>query len=215
VVTVVGNDNPGMTRAYSSFRWSAAVVLAALVATPTALAARPSAPPGHSGTTQTKPANPPQSHSAQQNAQGVVQSLAGRTVVVRALDGSTVTVPVGPGTRVLVDGKLSALAAVKPGFVAIVKWQGGPWAQQLEAFDLSPSSGERLAVVKSVSAKGVVVTGANGGTVTIHANVRTRVFLDGKPSTLASIDAGFTLVTTAGATKGGKPAAELVFLRPS
>ena len=213
MVTVIGNDDAGMTHACSRFRWSAAVVLAALAATPTALAARPSTPPGKSGQTQTKPGGPPSSHSAHQNAQGVVQSLAGRTVVVRALDGSTVTVPIGPGTRVLVDGKAAALRDVKPGFVAIVKWEGGPWAQQLAAFDLSPASGERLAVVKTVSANGVIVTGANGGTVTIHANVRTRVFLDGKPSALANIEPGFTLVTTA--TKGGKPAAELDFLRPS
>ena len=147
--------------------------------------------------------------------QGLVQSVSAGAVLLKALDGSTSSIPVGPQTRVLVDGRLAPLSDVKPGFAAIVKWHGGKAAQQLEAFDLSAKSGERLATVESVSKTAVVVTGAGDGTVTIHANVRTRVFVDGKPSTLRSVKAGYTLVVLAGTAKGGKPAAELRFLTPS
>jgi hypothetical protein len=149
------------------------------------------------------------------NDQGLVQSVASAAVVLRALDGSTFSVPVASQTRVLVDGRLAPLSEVKPGFVALVKWEGGGAAQQVAAFDLSATSGERLATVQEVSKTSVMVTGASGGTVTIHANVRTRVFVNGKLSTLGSVKGGYTLVTGAGTSKGGRPAAELRFLSPS
>src|SRR5262249_46781744 len=116
---------------------------------------------------------------------------------------------------VLVDGRLGLLRDVKPGSVAVVKWEGGKAAQQFEAFDLSAKSGERLATVERVTRGLVAVTAATGGTTTIHANVRTRVFLDGKLTTRSSIKPGYALVATATTGKGGKPAAELLFLTPS
>lgn len=192
------------------------VLIAALAAGPPAGAAPPS------GTQSSKPAQsqgnpskPPQGHGPQETDQGVVQSVSASEVVLKTLDGSSVTVPVDGSTRVLVDGKLGTLQAVKPGFVAVAKWKAGKAAQQLQAFDLSAKSGERLATVKSVSSTRVVVTGANGGTVTIHANARTHVFLDGRPAALRSIDAGDTLVVTAATANHGKPAVELRFLSPS
>lgn len=192
------------------------VLTAALAAGPPAGAAPPS------GTQSSKPAQsqgnpskPPQGHGPQETDQGVVQSVSASEVVLKTLDGSSVTVPVDGSTRVLVDGKLGTLQAVKPGFVAVAKWKAGKAAQQLQAFDLSAKSGERLATVKSVSSTRVVVTGANGGTVTIHANARTHVFLDGRPAALRSIDAGDTLVVTGATANHGKPAVELRFLSPS
>jgi UDP-N-acetylmuramyl tripeptide synthase len=204
-----------MTGASKSLRWGLPVVLAvsaALAAGGPAGAAPPNGNP-HTPTTATKP---PQGRGGpQQTDQGVVQSVSANEVVLKALDGSSVTVPVDGGTRVLVDGKVGTLQAVKPGFVAVATWKAGKAAQALQAFDLSPKSGERLATVRSVSSTRVVVTGANGGTVTIHANVRTHVFLDGRPSALRSIDAGDTLVVTGATANHGKPAVELRFLSPS
>jgi hypothetical protein len=121
---------------------------------------------------------------------------------------------VGQGTRVLVDGRVAPLTDVKPGDVAVVKWKVGNPAQTFEAFDLAPGSGERLALVKSVGASTVVVAGASGGSQTIHANTRTRIYLDGKPTALHSIEPGDTLVLV-GVPKRGKPPAELAFLSPS
>jgi hypothetical protein len=196
---------------------AALVAGAALAAVSPAAGAPPASTPSGGGKpaqTQTNPSNG-KSRGAQVTDQGLVQSVSANAVVLKALDGSTANIPVGPQTRVLVDGRIAPLTDVKPGFVAIVKWEGGKSAQQLEAFDLSTKSGERLATVESVSKTAVDVTGASGGTVTIHANVRTRVFLDGKPSSLRNVKAGYTLVLRAGTTKGGKPAAELRFLTPS
>lgn len=208
-----------MSRAKDSFKCAAAAVLAAgaaLAAVSPASATRPStSPSGKPAQTHTSPSNAGKSRGAQVNDQGVVQSVAATSVLLKALDGSTFSVPVGTQTRVLVDGRLALLKEVKPGSVALVKWEGGKAAQQLEAFDLSAKSGERLATVQDVTRTSVAVTAASGGTVTIHANVRTRVFLDGKLSTLRSVKPGYTLVTTASAGKGGKPAGELLFLTPS
>jgi hypothetical protein len=192
------------------------VLAAALAAAVPAVAAPPSGNPSSNRPAQTtNPSKPPQSHGGQETDQGVVQSVSATEVVLKALDGSSVTVPVDAATRVLVDGKLSSLQNVEPGFVAVSKWKSGKAAQSLQAFDLSLKSGERLATVKSVSATRVVVTGANSGTVTIHANARTHVFLDGRPSALRSIEAGDTLVVTAATANHGKPAVELRFLSPS
>lgn len=208
-----------MTGASKSLRWGLPVILAvsaALAAGAPAGAAPPNGNPSSSGSHTPTTSKPPQSRGGpQQTDQGVVQSVTANEVVLKALDGSSVTVPVDGGTRVLVDGKVGTLQAVKPGFVAVATWKAGKAAQALQAFDLSPKSGERLATVRSVSSTRVVVTGANGGTVTIHANVRTHVFLDGRPSALRSIEAGDTLVVTAATANHGKPALELRFLSPS
>jgi hypothetical protein len=207
-----------MSGAANRLRCAAAAVLfgtAVLVATSPATAARPATvPSGKPAPTQTNPGNG-KGRGAQVNDQGLVQSVSANSVLLKALDGSTFSVPVGPPTRVLVDGRLAHVGDVKPGFVALVKWEGGRWAQQLAAFDLSAKSGERLATVESVSKTSVGVSAASGGTATIHVNVRTRVFVDGKLSALSNVKAGYTLVTTASTAKGGKPAAELFFLTPS
>ena len=209
-----------MGDARNRFKLAAAAALAgaALAAVSPAWAARPTSPPGKPAPTQTQ-TNPGngggKSRGAQVNDQGVVQSVAATSVLLKALDGSTFTVPVSRQTRVLVDGRLGHLSDVKPGYVALVKWEGGSAAQQLEAFDLSAKSGERMATVEGVTKTSVAVTGASGNTVTIHVNVRTRVFLDGRLSTLRSVKPGYTLVATASTGKGGKPAGELLFLTPS
>src|SRR4051794_15788972 len=129
-------------------RWIAAglTATAALSAAPAASAARPATAPAQGkpdpARTSPSPSHGAKSKGAQVSDQGLVQSVSAGAVVLKALDGSTFTVPVGARTRVLVDGKLAPLRDVKPGFVALVKWQGGNTAQQLAAFDLSAKSGE-------------------------------------------------------------------------
>lgn len=72
---------------------------------------------------------------------GIVQAVTTRTVVLRRLDGSTLTVPVDGKTKVLVDGKRATLADVEPGFVAVVVWRAGEPAQELRTFSLPPGYG--------------------------------------------------------------------------
>jgi hypothetical protein len=221
LVMIAGQDDVRMSGRPkgSRARFAAALVAgAALGAVPPAWASRPTTKPtapNKPPQAQTNPSNGGKSRGAQVTDQGLVQSVAAAAVVLKALDGSSFSVPVGPQTRVLVDGRLAPLSEVKPGFVALVKWEGGKAPQQLAAFDLSAKSGERLATVQGVTKTSVAVSGANGGTVTIHVNVRTRVFVDGKLSTLRSVTAGYTLITSASTSKGGRPAAELRFLSPS
>jgi hypothetical protein len=49
---------------------------------------------------------------------GIVQSVAPAAIVLRALDGTEVTVAVGPETRVRLNGRAATLAMVRRGFVA-------------------------------------------------------------------------------------------------
>jgi hypothetical protein len=76
-----------------------------------------------------------------QTRRGIVQAVSARTVVLRQLDGTTLTVPVDARTRVLVDGRRAQLADVKPGFVAVAVLTAGKPAQELRTFSLPLRSG--------------------------------------------------------------------------
>jgi len=65
---------------------------------------------------------------------GIVQSVGPATVVLRALDGSEVTVAVGPATRVRLNGRAATLAMVRRGFVAEAATTGNGPAVVIRAF---------------------------------------------------------------------------------
>ena len=54
-----------------------------------------------------------------------MQSVLADAVVLKALDGSSVRVPVGPKTRIFVDGKRALLGNVDAGLSAIAGCMGG------------------------------------------------------------------------------------------
>jgi hypothetical protein len=56
---------------------------------------------------------------------GVVQAVWPTGVVVKQLDGSSVSVPVGHRTKVTIDGKPGRLSQVRPGAVLVATWQAG------------------------------------------------------------------------------------------
>jgi len=149
-----------------------------------------------------------------------VQAVSAGAIVLRQLDGSTVSISVGSGTQVFVDGKKASLSDVKAGYIASAAWKAGGAARVLQTFDLSARHPVRVGVVGSVSAGAVVVreTGATaaagGATVTIAVNAKTRVLIDGKPAKLTAVAAGYTVVIAANDPKAGRPAHELRFLRP-
>jgi hypothetical protein len=64
-----------------------------------------------------------------QTSEGVVQSISPRAVVLRELDGTTVTLEVGPQTVVLIDGNPGALWQVRPGYVVEASSLGGTATQ--------------------------------------------------------------------------------------
>jgi hypothetical protein len=59
------------------------------------------------------------------HVQGVVQSLSGSTVVVRQLDGTTVSVGISRATRITIDGRSGKISDVKPGFVLVTIVKAG------------------------------------------------------------------------------------------
>jgi hypothetical protein len=73
----------------------------------------------------------PPAASATVSVQGVVQSVSGSTVVVRQLDGSTVSVGISRNTHITVDGHPSKVSDVKPGFVLVTTVKAGQAASTL------------------------------------------------------------------------------------
>jgi hypothetical protein len=67
-----------------------------------------------------------------QSAQGVVQSVGSATVVVKQLDGRTITVPVDrKTTQVFVNNKHAEWTDVRPGYVLTASWKAGKPAPTL------------------------------------------------------------------------------------
>jgi len=145
---------------------------------------------------------------------GIVQSVSPKAIVLRELDGSAVRVPVGPSTRIFVDGKRATLHDIRRGFVATATWTAGRPARVLQAFNLSGQHAVRVGIVDSLSNGVMEVTLTDGGTLSIPVNAKTHVLVDGKRATLAAVKTGYTVVIPAKSSKGDKPARELRFLRP-
>jgi hypothetical protein len=72
------------------------------------------------------------SPGSSQSAQGVVQSVSSTAIVVRQLDGSTVTVPVDRRTtQLFVDNRRAQWSDLKPGYVLSASWKAGKPAPTL------------------------------------------------------------------------------------
>jgi len=191
----------------------AAIGLAmALAAAPAGFAAGPKT--DGSGKPSKPASGPAATAQGPKSAQGVVQFLTPTAVVVKELDGSSVSVPVDQGTQVLVNGTLAVLGDVEPGFVAIASWTGNNPAQELETFNSSSATTTGVEIVQSILPNAVVLT-VGGSTTTIQVNAKTHVFVNGKPAKLQDVKPGFTIVLSGPISKGEKASAELRFLRPS
>jgi hypothetical protein len=59
-----------------------------------------------------------------QTEQGVVQSISSRTLVLRELNGTVVTISIGAQTEIFVDGRPARADQVKPGFVVVASSSG-------------------------------------------------------------------------------------------
>lgn len=106
---------------------------------------------------------------------GVVQSVGPSAVVLRALDGTDVTVPVGPGTRVRLNGRAAALAAVSPGLVAEAVRVGSGTAVVLRAFGRASGRVESGRLVR-VLPRALVLRRGPGDTVRVRISARTVVW---------------------------------------
>ncbi len=106
---------------------------------------------------------------------GIVQSVGPGAVVLRALDGTDVTVPVGSATRIRLNGRAATLAAVTPGLVAEAVRVGSGTAVALRAFGRAAGRVETGELVR-VRRRSLVLRRGPGDTVRIGISARTVVW---------------------------------------
>jgi hypothetical protein len=106
---------------------------------------------------------------------GIVQSVGPAEILLRALDGTEVTVAVGPATRVRLNGRAAALAEIRRGFVAeAVTVDDGP-AVVLRAFGRAAQSGVVGELVR-IGPRALVVRRDAGARLRIAVTPRTRIW---------------------------------------
>lgn len=143
---------------------------------------------------------------------GLVRSNSRSELVLKSLDGTTVHFRINAATRrVLVDGKPASILGVRPGFVVVVRpgtatGTGKGTAQKTvearEVFAFAPSRqpGAHLysGAVASVPVHAIVLRSRSGGTFRLALPANTRVFLDGKPTSLDAVEPGDIAVVRTG-----------------
>ena len=72
---------------------------------------------------------------------GTVQSVSSTQLVLKELDGSTVTVPVSADTKVMVNGQEASISSVETGYLALAIRDGDNPAKAVRAHDPSLASG--------------------------------------------------------------------------
>jgi hypothetical protein len=106
---------------------------------------------------------------------GIVQSVDATAIVLRALDGSEVRVPLGPGTRLRLNGRLTTLDAIRSGFVAEAVTTGSGPAAVIRAFGRVNVASETGRLV-SVRPRAIVLRRGTGDAVRIPLTQSTRVW---------------------------------------
>ena len=110
---------------------------------------------------------------------GIVQSLGPTSVVLRALDGSDVTVALGPATRYRLNGRLVTQRALRPGLVAEAVSDEAGVTRVLRAFGRVTDRRE-AGVLVGVRPRALVLRRESGDTVRIALTSRTVVWLGGR-----------------------------------
>ena len=120
---------------------------------------------------------------------GIVQSVSTSQIVLRELDGSSVSLVVNADTRVLLNGSPAQLADIKPGFVAAVGHNGDRPARYVRAFGRVAANVDR-GVIAGVSGRQFTLRRGDGSLLTLRVTPSTRVRLNGFPATAAAIRPG-------------------------
>jgi hypothetical protein len=89
------------------------------------------ASPSYADRGKPSPKSEPTAATATVPVQGVVQSVSGSAVVVRQLDGSTVSIGIGRTTHITVDGRPTRIGDVKPGYVLVTTVKAGQAASTM------------------------------------------------------------------------------------
>jgi hypothetical protein len=140
---------------------------------------------------------------------GVVQEISETAIVLRALDGSTVTLALGPATTYKLNGRPAALADLRPGLVAAVTHNGSRPARVVRAFGAVTLVEE--GVVESATRSELTLRRADGTLVTIGVGPETKVRKFGRPARRAAIRPGLAARVT---YAPGAPAKLVALMRP-
>ena len=120
---------------------------------------------------------------------GIVQSVTPTAVVLRALDGTDVTIALGPDTRYRLNGIPVRRGRIGVGFVAEAVTSNGGTAIVLRAF------GKAAPVIRTgrllrVGMDAVVLRLGGGARVRIPLDARTTVRRAGAPEPIAALERG-------------------------
>jgi hypothetical protein len=124
---------------------------------------------------------------------GIVQSCSPSSLVLRALDGVALAVPVGPRTRVRLNGRPATLAAIRPGFVAETVQRGSAPAERVRLFGRVPLAVERGRIVQ-VGRSLLVLRHGRAGRARIVLTDATVVRRHGRRLGLRALRPGFRVV---------------------
>jgi hypothetical protein len=128
---------------------------------------------------------------------GVVQSVDAGQIVLRTLDGGSLSFRVVLRTRVRLNGRPAAITDIRPGFVAEVASDGRSRALLVRAFETSspaPTISEK-GVVSAVSKTAITLT-TDAGTRTIALDSSTRFRVVGLPGGPHAVRPGAIVVVS-------------------
>lgn len=120
---------------------------------------------------------------------GIVQSVGPTAVVLRALDGTDATVPVGPSTRVRLNGRAATLAMIRSGFVAVAVTPGDGPATVIRAFGRAAEEAVVGALVR-IRPRVIVVRSETGERLRIPITRATRAWRGTATVTLRALRRG-------------------------
>jgi hypothetical protein len=129
---------------------------------------------------------------------GVVQSVDSSQIVLRALDGSTVSFGLLPGTRVRVNGAKASPADITPGAVADVTADDKGHALLVRATQTPqpPVTTTDRGVLTQVTKSSLVFTAADGSAHTVSIDRNTRFRLAGAATKRNPLRPGVTVQVT-------------------
>ncbi len=139
---------------------------------------------------------------------GIVQSVSSSALVLRALDGSTVTITIGPATRVRVNGQPASIGDIRPGFVAAALHDGAQPAVEVRAFGKVrvPLQVDRGVIVSVGGGSIRLREPPDGRVVMLAVDASTQVVLNGAPASLGDLRPGFLAAV---AHHGDNPAVKI------
>ena len=127
--------------------------------------------------TTTAPSAPPV-RAALVSDQGIVQASSSDAVVLRALDGSTLTIPYDRRTAFTLADRAAGRNVVQPGAVAVVRHYDGGVAVEVRVVPApKPKFRTDRAIIDTVTRTVLVVRLTNGSGLPLAVDAATRVYL--------------------------------------